>query len=171
MESILENVASMMALSARTAPKTAGQDFVDIKILKGRDMEKLADAMEEYGAKTGKINYDRDARGIRDSGAVLLLSLNEALHAGLNCGACGFEKCNQLQLTERDEFAGPVCAWRLVDLGIALGSAVKTAGIFNADNRIMYRVGVIARREELIQGEIVIGVPLAASGKNIFFDR
>ena len=169
MESILENVASMMAPSARQ-PQNGGAGFRGYKDSKRKGYGKAGGCHGRIRGKTGK-SYDRDARGIRDSGAVLLLSLNEALHAGLNCGACGFEKCNQLQLTERDEFAGPVCAWRLVDLGIALGSAVKTAGIFNADNRIMYRVGVIARREELIQGEIVIGVPLAASGKNIFFDR
>ncbi|HSW35903.1 MAG TPA: DUF2148 domain-containing protein, partial [Candidatus Limnocylindrales bacterium] len=69
------------------------------------------------------------------------------------------------------EFTGPLCAWRLIDLGIALGSAVKTASLFNADNRIMYRIGVAALRKKLITGEIAIGVPLSATGKSIYFDR
>jgi len=73
--------------------------------------------------------------------------------------------------TEGADFAGPLCSWRVLDLGIALGSAVKTASLFNADNRIMFRIGVVARRMGLIRGEMVIGVPISATGKNIYFDR
>ena len=69
------------------------------------------------------------------------------------------------------EFKGPNCAFRLLDMGIALGSAVKTAGMLNVDNRIMYRVGVAARRLGLAKAQIVHGIPLSATGKNIFFDR
>ncbi|MFY9415198.1 MAG: ferredoxin domain-containing protein, partial [Tepidanaerobacteraceae bacterium] len=61
--------------------------------------------------------------------------------------------------------------WRLVDLGIAVGSAVKTASMLNVDNRIMYRIGVVARKMKLIEGDVVLGIPLSATGKNIFFDR
>lgn len=172
MDKILYNVAEMMALSARTAPKTKGEDYITIKILEGQEVKDLAEKMENYGDATGKPNYDRDARGVKMSSAVLLLALNKAEPAGLDCGACGFSRCDQLKLKrEGNEFDGPICAWRLVDLGIALGSAVKTASLFNADNRIMYRIGVVARREGMIEGEVTIGVPLAAAGKNIFFDR
>ncbi|HBT19859.1 MAG TPA: hypothetical protein DEA47_00535 [Peptococcaceae bacterium] len=172
MDKILLNVAEMMALSAKTAPKTKGEDYIAIKILEGQEVKNLADKMEEYGTITGKPNYDRDARGVKKSSAVLLLALNKAQPAGLNCGACGYSRCDQLKLnTDGNEFDGPICAWRLVDLGIALGSAVKTASLFNADNRIMYRIGAVARREGIIEGEVIIGVPLAAAGKNIFFDR
>lgn len=58
-----------------------------------------------------------------------------------------------------------------MDLGIAMGSAVKTASILNVDNRIMYRIGVAAKRLNLIDGEIVVGIPISASGKSIYFDR
>ena len=58
-----------------------------------------------------------------------------------------------------------------MDLGIALGSAAKTASILNADNRIMYRVGVAARKLGLIEGEVVAGIPISATGKSIYFDR
>ena len=74
-------------------------------------------------------------------------------------------------MREGFEFTGPSCAWRLLDLGIALGSAVKTASLFNADNRVMYRIGVAARKAGLIEGEIAIGVPISATGKSIYFDR
>ncbi|MCL6650529.1 MAG: ferredoxin domain-containing protein [Chloroflexi bacterium] len=58
-----------------------------------------------------------------------------------------------------------------MDLGIALGSAAKTASIFNADNRIMYRAGVAARRIGMMDADVVVGIPISATGKSIYFDR
>jgi uncharacterized ferredoxin-like protein len=69
------------------------------------------------------------------------------------------------------EFRGPQCAYRLLDMGIALGSAAKTAGLLNADNRIMYRAGVVAREMGLVDADYVMGIPISATGKSIFFDR
>ncbi|MGB9678807.1 MAG: ferredoxin domain-containing protein [Thermoanaerobacteraceae bacterium] len=169
---IIELAAQFMALSARTAPKAAGKDYIETKVVTGQDLEKLKNDMIEYGNLSNKNNFDRDAKNVSNSGAVLLISLNKSEKAGLNCGACGYNLCTNLRdLREGFEFSGPICAWRLIDLGIAIGSAVKTASILNVDNRIMYRIGVSARRLKLIDGEIVVGIPLSASGKNIYFDR
>lgn len=165
-------VAQLMALAARTAPKARGKDFVEIKVLEGRELARLADAMVAYGKESGRKDFDRDGENVRCSDAVVLLSLNRPQVAGLNCGACGYPSCAELaKLYEGPEFAGPLCAWRLIDLGIALGSAAKTASLLNADNRIMYRVGVVARRLGFLSGEIVVGIPISATGKNIYFDR
>jgi uncharacterized ferredoxin-like protein len=41
----------------------------------------------------------------------------------------------------------------------------------NVDNRIMYRVGVVARDMGLVNWDFVMGVPLSVTGKSIFFDR
>ncbi|MFZ5590724.1 MAG: ferredoxin domain-containing protein [Bacillota bacterium] len=171
MQNALQMVAELMALSAKTAPKSLGQDYVEIKIVSGEDLNRLAEQMEQYGRKTGKVNFDRDAANVRQSAAVLLLALKENKPLGLNCGACGFSRCDELTSQEGPEFVGPLCAWRVIDLGIALGSAVKTASILNADNRVMYRAGVVARQMGLISGAIVVGVPIAAYSKNIYFDR
>jgi uncharacterized ferredoxin-like protein len=60
----------------------------------------------------------------------------------------------------------------MTDLGIALGSAVKTASIHNVDNRVMYSAGVTALSLGLLEEcTVAYGIPLKASGKNIFFDR
>lgn len=173
MEKIMETVAGLMALAARTAPKAMGADYIEIKILKGAEVQKLAEEMKRYGAESGRINYDRDGENVRRSGAVLLLALRGAENLGADCGACGHDSCRAARDSFREggEFAGPVCAWRMLDLGIALGSAVKTASLCNADNRVMYRIGVAARRAGLIEGEVAIGVPISATGKNIYFDR
>ena len=173
MDSMLEMVAGMMALAARTAPKAVGADFINTRVLTGEDIERLADGMARYGRDSGRRNYDRDGDNVRRSGAVLLLSLDRSEPIRQDCGACGFSTCREMKDNFREdrEFGGPVCSWRILDLGIALGSAVKTASLFNVDNRIMFRIGVAARKLGLIKGEIVIGVPLSATGKSIYFDR
>ncbi|MBI5779459.1 MAG: hypothetical protein HZA49_08390 [Planctomycetes bacterium] len=168
----LKTIAELMAVAARTAPKGLGQDFIRIEIVEGATLTKLAGAMLAYGAKTGKKNFDRDSAGIRKSEALVLIGIKDSKSIGLNCGACGYDQCAKLPKAKAGpEFKGPHCAYRLMDLGIALGSAVKTAGLLNADNRIMYRVGVLARQMKLIDADVVIGIPLSATGKNIYFDR
>lgn len=169
----LDLVARFMAVSATTAPKSKGENFVCTKILLGDELQQAARAMEEFGQRSGKKDFDRDAKGVAQSEAVLLIGLKEAKPLGLNCGACGFEDCSTLQKQDRTagEFQGPLCAFRHLDMGIALGSAVKTASDFNVDNRIMYRIGVGVREMGLVDWEFVMGIPLSASGKNIFFDR
>ncbi|KXG78613.1 hypothetical protein AN618_03690 [Fervidicola ferrireducens] len=164
--------AQLMAISARTAPKAGGKDNIKIRIVEGEELKKIASEMYAYGEKAGKINFDRDGKNVEESDAVMLISISDAKPMGLNCGACGYPACSELpEPKEGPEFKGPLCAWKLIDLGIAVGSAVKTASILNVDNRIMYRIGVAARTLGLIEGEVVIGIPLSASGKNIYFDR
>ncbi len=170
--SILQ-VASMMELAARTAPKARGEDFVEILVL-GRDkLEELARGMEKFGLERGRKNFDRDAQNVRNSSAVVLIGLKDATTTGLNCGACGFSTCKQMESSKPidEDFKGPICSYRLLDLGIALGSAVKTAQILNVDNRIMYRIGVVARWLKIVKWDYLMGIPLSATGKNIYFDR
>jgi len=68
-------------------------------------------------------------------------------------------------------YPGPNCVLKISDLGIAVGSAVKTAGIHNVDNRIMFSAGVVALQLGMLKGcSVAYGIPLKASGKNIFWD-
>ncbi len=171
MSGIMRMVAELMAVAARTAPKGSGQDYLDIDVLAGDDLRRLADEMDKFGQETGKINFDRDAENIRHSDAVIFVSLRENRPLGLNCGACGLDKCAQLESRQGPEFEGPLCAWRVVDLGIAIGSAAKTAGLLNADNRVMYRPATVARKMGLVKGVLVCAIPISATGKNFYFDR
>ena len=169
----LETVAQLMKIAAITAPKTAGQDFVLTRIVTGEDLIKLGEAMVAYGAKTGKKRFDRDGGNVLKSEAVLLIGYKQPGTAGLNCGACGFATCEALQAQARvdNEFMGPVCAYRLLDMGIALGSAVKVASLLNVDNRIMYRIGAAARGMKLVDWDFIIGIPLSVTAKSPYFDR
>jgi len=168
----LSVVADLMAIAARTAPKSAGQDFVVTRIIEGDQVKALGEKMIEYGQRTGKKNFDRDGKNVAGSEAVVLIGIQDAKSLNLDCGACGSETCEGLLVNSHEgEFRGPQCAFRLLDMGIALGSAVKTASILNVDNRIMYRAGVLAREMGLIDADFVMGIPLSATGKSIYFDR
>ncbi len=168
----LRVVADLMAIGARTAPKTAGQDFVVIHIIEGDEVKALGDKMIEYGQRSGRQNFDRDGKNVADSDAVILIGILDAKSVNLDCSACGAETCEALLINSHEgEFRGPQCAFRLLDMGIALGSAVKTASLLNVDNRIMYRAGVVAREMGLIDADFVMGIPLSVTGKSIYFDR
>jgi len=54
----LHTVAELMPISARTAPKSAGQDFVT-RIIEGQDLQRLGEAMIKFRDRTGKSNFDR----------------------------------------------------------------------------------------------------------------
>ncbi len=169
----LRLTAELMAISARTAPKSGGRDFVEVKIVQGETIGRLAREMIKFGEETGKAYFDRDGENVRNSPVILLVGVKGAKHLGLNCGGCGFSSCEELLKASPagGEFRGFQCAFRLLDLGIALGSAVKTASLLNVDNRIMYRIGTVARRMGLCDWDLVVGIPLSATGKSIYFDR
>jgi len=196
MDDTLLQCAKMMDLSALTAPKSAGQDFVVTAVLDRARTDEVGAKMIERGESEDQPMFVRDGKSVRASGAMLLVGLKDAKPVGLNCGACGFATCDGLKRNfdvagakrnitgdaEQEgggtqgpatggDFNGPICAFRLLDMGIALGSAVKTAGIHNADNRIMYRAGVTALEMGLIDADYVMAVPLSAAGKSVFFDR
>jgi uncharacterized ferredoxin-like protein len=167
----IKDVTNLMGVAARTAPKSAGKDFVVVKAIYGEDVIKLAKEMASYGEEMGKKNFDRDGANVKNSLAVLLIGIKDAASLGLNCGACGFDQCTDRNSHKGSEFDGPQCGFKILDMGIAVGSAVKTAGIMNVDNRIMYRAGAVAKKIGLIDADFVMGIPLSVTGKSIYFDR
>jgi len=170
---MIEEIAKLLLVAARTAPKAKGQDELLFGIVEEEEKEALAREMEKV-AERGKAFefFKRDAENVRQSECVILLALNFKKPVGVNCGACGFDCKTVLEAKKSQlDFEGPVCAMRLLDLGIAIGSAVSKAKDFCVDNRVMYTIGVAAKRLGLIEGQVVIGIPLSVKGKNIFFDR
>jgi len=168
----LDVVAQLMALSARTAPKARGEDFIEVKLLSVEERERLGRAMIEEGER-GSGNFIRDGKNVMDSDGLVLIGLKEHRSGGTNCNGCGFGDCKSFDDREKTDgaYRGPNCTLRLIDLGIAVGSAVKMASLLNADNRVMFRAGAIARREGMMESDVVIGIPISATGKSIYFDR
>lgn len=167
--------ARLMLVSARTAPKSGGVDDIVSAIVYGEDKERLAAEMERIAEERQLSGFNRDAKNVRDSDVVVLIGVRGTKSFGLNCGGCGYQSCKEFEEAAKRmglDFPGPNCIFKLLDLGIALGSAVKTASILNVDNRIMYRVGVAAKRLGMLpEASIVMGIPLSARGKSIYFDR
>ncbi|MGB9879667.1 MAG: hypothetical protein ACPLRM_02780, partial [Anaerolineae bacterium] len=71
MSDSLRTVAELMCIAARTAPKSAGQDFVVTKIIEGEACRELGEAMIRFGERTGKRNFDRDGQNVKDSPVVV----------------------------------------------------------------------------------------------------
>ena len=168
-------LAQQIMASARTSPKSCGLDSLRMKAVLDRPtIERIATAMDGLFEKTGRPLFKRDAGNLRDSDACLLFAIgNQAI--GLNCGACGLscdEVTEKIKQPQTDtQFPGPLCSFKALDLGIALGSAAKMAAILGVDNRLMYSIGVAALQEKVIDGDCVIAMPMSLKGKNIYFDR
>jgi len=171
----IRQAANLMMLSARTAPKSGGVDDVLTLTVLGEEKDKLATEMEKIAEERGIEVFRRDARNVRDSDAVVLIGVVGTKSFGLNCSSCGYQNCAEFDKAEKklgQDFVGPNCVFKVLDLGIALGSAVKTASTLNVDNRIMYRAGTAAQRLRLLpEASVVMGIPISARGKSIYFDR
>jgi len=171
-EDAVSIVAKLMELSARTAPKALGKDFIEVKILIDDQKNALGREMFKVSEERTNPGFKRDGQNVLDSTVVILIGLLEHPGLGIDCRACGFESCKAMETTKtQGDFLGPNCAHRLTDLGIAVGSAVKTASMHNVDNRVMERAGLAARRLGMIKSKIAYGIPLSVTGKSIFFDR
>jgi uncharacterized ferredoxin-like protein len=170
----VEKLAYELLVSARTAPKARGQDDIVLAlVIKREEMEAIAQEMEKIAERGEAFKFfKRDAENLRNSEALVLISLDFKRPVGVNCGACGFTCESILKVTKQKlDYEGPVCAMRLIDLGIAIGSAVSKAKDLCLDNRVMYTIGVAVKRLGLMPGDIILGIPLSVKGKNIYFDR
>ncbi|MFA5221282.1 MAG: DUF2148 domain-containing protein [Methanoregula sp.] len=173
----VKTVAGLMALAARTAPKAVGIDSLTIEIVTGKDLEKIAAKMIQIAEETHMDFFRVNGEQVKVSDALFLVGVSGEKALGLNCGGCGHATCNEMikaaasTKSHKTDYAGPNCVFKVTDLGIAVGSAVKTASIHNMDNRVMYSAGVAAMKLGIVKGcSMAYGMPLKASGKSIFFD-
>ena len=162
----LEQAANLMAAAARTAPKTCGIDNIQVLILTEGDIKKLIPKMIEISIRDKRPSCDRDAHNIEKVQVCVIIGV-KSNPPGLNCGFCGCKTCEELKKS------GGVCAYNSMDLGIALSSAAEIANKFHIDNRLMFSIGKASLELGLFEEDIkqAIGIPLSATGKNIFFDR
>jgi len=160
------HVAKLMTAASRTAPKACGYDITHTLILDGDDKKRLTNTMRELGKEGDRGFFLRDANNV-DAAHCIVLIATEVSPRGLSCGLCGLPNC-----AEADKQGIP-CAFAVNDLGIACGSAASVAMDHRIDNRILFSAGMAALRLGLFGEKVKIcfGIPLATSGKNIFFDR
>jgi len=169
------SAARLMLVAARTAPKSKGVDSIETAIIRGEDLTRLAGKMRALADKLNRPFYSRDAGNVEASDCIVLIGARAHESLGLNCGMCGYEGCaERLKAWEErgEPMKGPFCEFKVLDLGIAVGSAVKMASLLNVDNRVMYSVGHAAICLQLLpRATLALGIPLSARGKSIYFDR
>ncbi len=160
-------VADLMAAAARTAPKGKGADRLVSVIFTGEDKDMVAARMVEIAEREDIPFFRRDAENIRQCAAVLVLGTTLAPLGIPYCGYCGYENCQECNREDGR------CNFNIIDLGIALGSAVSVAARHHIDNRIMFSFGRTALEMGLLPESTMVAyaIPLSVSSKSPFFDR
>jgi uncharacterized ferredoxin-like protein len=131
------------------------------------------------GKERREAIWFRDADVAEAVDAVLFVGLADWYPPNYDCGACGYATCAEfLHATTRLredsaelEFVGPQCNLRDIDLGIAVGSAAKTAAIHSIDCRCQTRIAVAARKMGVIRADIAVALSLSLTHKAVGFDR
>jgi uncharacterized ferredoxin-like protein len=183
----VRDVARFMAAAAITAPKSGGQLFLQgkpnpVETIIVSDTETrtaLAAWMRARGAERRETIWFRDAEVAEAVDAILFVGLAKWFPPNYDCGACAYATCAEflhhtaeLRAASAElEFAGPTCNLRDIDLGIAVGSAAKTAAIHSIDCRCQTRVAVAARKLGIITADVAVALSLSMTAKSIGFDR
>jgi uncharacterized ferredoxin-like protein len=183
---MIRSVAGLCAAAAVTAPKSGGQLFrrgkplfIETVLIDDREtLGRLAAWMRQRGRERRQQLWFRDAALAERLDGVLFIGLKDWYPPIYDCGACGFATCAEFMEASRQrradsevfEFAGPQCNLRDIDLGIAVGSAAKTASLHNVDTRCQTRIAVAARKLGLIKAEIAIALSMTVTHKNPGFD-
>jgi uncharacterized ferredoxin-like protein len=183
----VRQVAKLMAASAITAPKSGGQLFlagkhlfIETVIVDDREtLDALAAWMRARGKERRESIWFRDAEAAEAIDAVLFVGLNDWYPPNYDCGACGYATCAEFMHATKElradsgelEFVGPQCNLRDIDLGIAVGSAAKTAAIHSVDARCQTRIAVAARKLGVIESDVAVALSLSLTHKAVAFDR
>ena len=181
-------VATLMAAAAITAPKSGGQlmlagkpPFLETVILVDPEhRHQLAAWLRARGTERLEPIWFRDADVAEAVHAILFIGLAANWYPpNYDCGACGYATCAEFLHATKDmrrdsdelEFTGPSCNLRDIDLGIAVGSAARTAALHAIDCRCQTRVAVAARKLGYITADVAVALSLSVTQKAIGFDR
>jgi uncharacterized ferredoxin-like protein len=177
-----------MAAAAITAPKSGGQmflagkpGFLETVVVEDATVRgELAAWMRARGRERREPIWFRDADMAEAVDAILFVGLAPNWYPpNYDCGACGYATCAEFLHATKTlrnesaelEFVGPTCNLRDIDLGVAVGSAARTAAIHAIDCRCQTRVAVAARKLSLITAELAVALSLSVTHKAIGFDR
>lgn len=166
-DAVLE-VGRLMAAAARTSPKGKGSDTITTVLLTGDDKNRVAERMEMIFEKEDIPFFLRDAKNIYQVQAVLVIGTSFKPLGVPYCGDCGYKDCQACAKEGEGR-----CNFNLIDLGIALGSAVSVAALHHVDNRIMFSCAKAVLELDILPETIKVAyaIPLSLTSKSPFFDR
>lgn len=156
--------AKQMLSAARTAPKAKGVDLIECAVIDGEDLKTVSAHLQKMGEALGRGGLLRDAANILQGECIVVIGTRlETM--GLNCGHCGYPLC-----TEKP--AEVPCAFNMIDVGIAVGSACATAADLRMDTRVMYSAGLAAQQLGYLPGCTgVQAIAVSCASKSPYFDR
>jgi len=171
----IETAVALMAVSARTAPKSKAKDNIEIIYFDGNDLNKAIKLMGSKKFRNETVKHkeffiDSDGQVLKEAEGVLAIGVKAKKALNLNCGKCGCKNCAEFTKAV-SEGKDVNCAFKIMDLGFATCSAARTAAELNIDNRVMYDIGEAIKKLYMKDCDIVLGIALSAKGHNIFFDR
>lgn len=183
----IRSAVEYLAATAITAPKSGGQLFLrggksfieTVAVIDKGVQHEIAEWLRRRGKERREAIWFRDAQAAEAMDAILFIGLKDWYPPVYDCGACGYATCAEflnatqpLRNASHDlEFEGPQCNLRDIDLGIAIGSAAKTAAMLGIDARCQTRAAVAARKLGIIEADIAVALSLSVTHKNLGFDR
>jgi len=184
---VVRQVGQLMAAAAMTAPKSGGQllaagaaCFLETVLVDDpATLGRLAAWMRARGKERREAIWFRDAVAAEALDGVLFVGLVNPYPPNYDCGACGYATCAEFlhatkTLREESaglEFAAPTCTLRAADLGVAVGSAARTAALHCVDCRCQTRIAVAARKLGVVQADLAVALSLSLTHKAVTFDR
>ncbi|MBE3587913.1 MAG: hypothetical protein IMW93_05060 [Thermoanaerobacteraceae bacterium] len=193
---VVVEAARLMAAAAITSPRGGGIDQVEVEIVYGEEeQENLARKVEELGrSRRGKVFRNRmfaEAVMVREADAILVIGNYRAAQYPLDsgCGLCtGKPSCADMyakrvtkagaliDLVDQEPdpnklINGPMCGFKVLDHGHAVGSALLMARRLFIDAMPLFSVSVAAQQLGYCPKSLwSVAILLAARNKNPFVD-
>lgn len=163
---ITYQAALTMLSRAKTAPKAGGKDNLVYLLLEKDDIKRISAEISRLGYEEDVPYFIRDSKNIEGLDYILVIGAKNRERNVPQCGFCGYRNCAEKAQTRAR------CAYDLIDLGIAIGSALSAAQLHGVDTRVFFTIGKAAMSLGLLEdSEVAFGLPLSITEKNIFFDR
>lgn len=183
--------ARLMINAALTAPVAGGVSHMEAELVYGqREQEELARKIEElaYSNKVWEEMFKYEAVMVRESDAIIFLGSRMAAQNPLDagCGMCGGkpdcsyfykEKNSKYGLVDNTDrrsetiINGPLCSFRVHDMGYAVGSALWMASRLMVDARPFASISMAGQQLGYCRDSgMVVGIPVATLAKNPYVD-
>jgi uncharacterized ferredoxin-like protein len=187
--------ARLAANAAITAPKGGGVPIAEAHIVYGeKEMVQVAKKMVELADvnpsnEMWRTIFKTEAEMVRMTDVILFLGCHVALNPfDITCDYCSGpgKGCTWLYEQRKSKYGildeeevihpdwlidGPFCTWRIVDFGLAIGTALKVAKKLFVDCRLMMSVGIAGQKLGYCpKSPIVVGIPMASLSKDPYAD-
>ncbi len=165
-------LTKLMAVAARNSPKALDESFLEILVLDEAEKEMLVEEMYQLSDERDDEIYTLKGDEIEKSDRVLLIGLDKHPGLGIDCKACGYENCEEMENSKQkmDIFEGPNCVYRVIDMGNAAGYALQNASKNDIDAKISIKGGLAAKNLGLSTTRICLAIIVMSNSKKGLFD-